>query len=74
MTPWDHTFAAIRARWPKAALRVTMLKPTGDDACVASVVHLTRTGPGAVEEPVAFGADDVGALRALYERVRGGPA
>lgn len=72
MTPWDHTFAAVRARWPKAALRVTMLKPSGDDAFCASVVQLTRTGPGAVEEPVAFGADDVGALRALYERVRGG--
>lgn len=71
MSPWEHTLDAVRRRWPKALVRVTMMKPTGDDAFVAAVVQLTRSGPGAEEEPVALGSSDVGALRALYERVTG---
>lgn len=71
MSPWEHTLNAVRARWPRAMVRVTMAKPSGDDAFVAAVVHLTRTEGGAVEEHVALGGSDVGALRALYERVTG---
>lgn len=71
MSPWEHTLDAVRQRWPKALVRVTMTKPSGNDAFVAAVVQLTRTGPGAAEEPVALGGSDVAALRSLYERVTG---
>lgn len=71
MSPWEHTLNAVRARWPKALVRVTMAKPAGDDAFLAAVVHLTRTEGGAAEEHVSLGGSDVAALRALYERVAG---
>lgn len=58
MSPWEHTLGAVRARWPKAMVRVTMAKPSGDDAFVASVVHLTRTDGGAAEEHVSLGGSD----------------
>jgi hypothetical protein len=74
VTPWEHTLDAVRRRWPKALVRVTMTKPSGDDAFVAAVVQLTRSGPGAEEEPVALGGSEVDALRALCTRLKGGPA
>lgn len=57
MSPWEHTLDAVRRRWPKALVRVTMMKPTGDDAFVAAVVQLTRSGPGAEDELLERAAD-----------------
>lgn len=70
-TPWSFTLAAVRRRWPKALVRVTMLAESGPEAFLAAVVRTTATGPGAEEAPVAFGGSDVEALRELVKGLQG---
>lgn len=70
MSAWSEAFSAVRARWPRAYLRVTMLAEQGPQAFCALAVQPTTTGSGADDVASAFGPSDEGALRELVETLR----